>query len=100
MHIAMQKCVIGLALPETLLSVFQVLDEMPWLSESDIKDIPPVLIPICLSTISYSYFNTRHGITFTTWQSIMKLQKCAIIISISSIDYIFVQPGHPTIANK
>lgn len=30
----------------TLLTAFQVLEEMPWLSESDIKDIPSVIFPI------------------------------------------------------
>lgn len=33
------KCILALT------NYFQVLDEMPWLSESDIKDIPPVNIP-------------------------------------------------------
>ena len=44
MNTVIQKCVIHFDLIETLLSAFQVLDEMPWLGEDDINGIPPVLI--------------------------------------------------------
>ena len=81
----MQKCVINFNVTLDLIDYFQVLDEMPWLSESDIKDIPPVMFPIHCPSLPHSLcLPARHEVTFTIWLSITKLQKCANISLMSS----------------
>ena len=63
-----------------LADYFQVLGEMPWLSESDIVGIPPVRIHIHRSTPSSSLCPpARHEETFTIWLSIKRLQGCVSI---------------------
>lgn len=76
-----------------LIDYFQVLDEMPWLSESDIKDVPPVIFPIHYPALPHSLcLPARHEAAFTIWPSITKLQKCANISLIPSpIDVLILE---------
>jgi len=73
-NMSMQKCVIGFNVTLGFTDHFKVLDEMPWLSEIDIKGIPPVRFHIHYPVPSHSLcLPARHKVTFTTWLSITRL---------------------------
>ena len=75
---------------------------MPWLSESDIKDIPPVIFPVHQPTLLHLLcLHTRHEITFTTWPSITRLHKYEKISPTpSSTDTFVLGTGYSTAEHK
>jgi len=94
-----QECVINFNVTLGFTDYVQVLDEMPWLSESDLKDIPPVIFPTHYPAPWHSlYLPTRHEVIFTIWPSITRLQKCAgISLAPSSVDALILGTGYATV---